>query len=528
MQEFIAKYQDQINGVLTGFDRLVFRGHLRALSYPGGMNQYLACNRILLKDFGAHVDTVSRQLKEASLKAAHAAGRPVEYLRSAQTDKEKRARAIAERDQVQEGLVGVLTSVEVCQSFEIYRNRETRRLELQPRLRKCLFLYHYWMHPQLGFLNARIQTWFPFSIQICLNGREWLARQMDRRGLPYARQDNCFPWVEDWKPAQDLLERQRKTNWTPCLEGLARQLNPIHEQMFQRFRVHYYWSAYQSEWATGVVFRDAAFLRRLVPRLLHHDLTTLGTRQVMRFLGRRVALSGAIPKSFTGQVTSDLLERQEGVRLKHAMNGNSVKLYDKAYTPLGSVLRAETTIHNGADFRVYRPREGDPQGPKSWRVMRRGIADLYRRTEVSQAATERYLDALASVDDDTTLEELLAGLQKPRNWKGRRVRALRPFQDDQVLLETVSRGQFCLNGFRNRDLQARFFTTPASDERERRRRSAGVTRRLRLLRAHSLIHKVPGTHRYQLSPSGRRAITAILTALRATVRQLTPGAAMAA
>ena len=42
MHEFIAKYQDQISGVLIGFDRLVFRGHLRALSFPGGMNQYLA------------------------------------------------------------------------------------------------------------------------------------------------------------------------------------------------------------------------------------------------------------------------------------------------------------------------------------------------------------------------------------------------------------------------------------------------------------------------------------------------------
>jgi hypothetical protein len=528
MDEFTAKYQDQIQGVLKGFDRLVFRGHLRALSYAGGMQQYLASNRVLLKDFAAHVEVVSRKLKEASLADARATGRPVEYLVSAQTNKEERARAIAARDRIQEGLVCVLSSVEVCQSFEVYRNRKTHRLELQSRRRKCLFLYHYYQHPQFGFLNARIQTWFPFAIQICLNGREWLARQMDRRGLKYARQDNCFPWVEDWVQAQDLLERQRKTNWTPGLDRLARQLNPAQEQMFQHFRVSYYWSVYQSEWATDVVFREAGFLRRLVPRLLHHDLTALGTRHVMRFLGRRVRWDGAIPRSFAGQVSSDLVERQEGVRLKHAMNGNAVKLYDKAYTPLGSVLRAETTIHNGADFRVYRPREGDPQGPKSWRVMRRGIADLYRRTEVSQRANDRYLDALAGVDDDTTLEELLAGLQKPRTWKGRRVRALRPFQDDRILLETVSRGAFTLNGFRNRDLQAVFFPTPAGDEREHRRRSAWVTRRLRLLRAHSLIRKVSGTHRYQLTASGRRAITAILTALHATVRQLTPDLPMAA
>jgi hypothetical protein len=181
------------------------------------MNQYLASNHVLLKDFAAHVETGSRQLKDATLAAAHATGRPVEYLRSAQINKEERARAIAARDQVQEGLVCVFSSVEVCQSFEVYRNRETRRLELQARLRKCLFLYPYYEHPQFGALNARIQTWFPFAIQIGLNGRAWLARQMDRRGLKYARQDNCFPWVQDWAQAQDLLERQRKTNWAPSL-----------------------------------------------------------------------------------------------------------------------------------------------------------------------------------------------------------------------------------------------------------------------------------------------------------------------
>ena len=94
-----------------------------------------------------------------------------------------------------------------------------------------------------------------------------------------------------------------------------------------------------------------------------------------------------------------------------------------------------------------------------------------------------------------------------------------------MLLATVSRGEFTLNGFRNRDLQAEFFDPAPTDQRERRRRSAWVTRRLRLLRAHGLIRKISGTHRYQLTSSGRRAITAILTALRATVRQLTPAAA---
>jgi hypothetical protein len=358
-----------------------------------------------------------------------------------------------------------------------------------------------------------------------LNGREWLARQMAAAGLGFVRQDNCFPWVKDWARAQRLLNAQLRVKWASRLDEVARQLNPAHEAIFRTFEAHYYWTTYQSEWATDVVFRRAATLRRLYPRLLHHAMTTLGSRDVMRYLGRRLPAGGEVPKNFHGEVVSDLREREEGVRIKHALNGNSVKLYDKAFTAVGSVLRAEATLHNGDDLRVYRPREGDPQGARAWRRMRRGIADLHRRAEISRRATERYLDALAEVDDDTTLEELIRRLGQRRQWNGRSVRALRPFAEDRPWLEAASRGEFTLNGFRNRDLQRIFFPQGAPTRQEARRRTARVGYRLRLLRAHGLIRKVTGTHRYQLATSARKAIAAILTALRSSVKQLTPLAA---
>jgi len=127
-------------------------------------------------------------------------------------------------------------------------------------------------------------------------------------------------------------------------------------------------------------------------------MTTFGSTDVMRFLGRRISLNGDLPNQFDGQVVSDLHQRQEGVRIKHRLNDNSVKLYDKAYTELGNVLRAEATLNTVTDFRVYRPKEGAPEGGLAWRALRRGIADLHRRGEVSRKATERYLDALSSVD----------------------------------------------------------------------------------------------------------------------------------
>src|SRR5712691_12108155 len=197
------------------------------------------------------------------------------------------------------------------------------------------------------------------------------------------------------------------------------------------------------------------------PRLLQHAMTTFGSTDVMRFLGRRIPLSGDIPKRFAGDVVSDVHERQEGVRIKHRLNNNSVKLYDKAFTIVGSVLRAEGSINNVDDFRVYRPKEGDAEGELAWRPLRRGIADLHRRAEVSRKATERYLDALASVDQDTTLEEILRRLGQPTYWHGRRVRALQPFApDDRQLIQAISRGEFTLNGVRNRDLQRLYFAQP--------------------------------------------------------------------
>jgi hypothetical protein len=319
-----------------------------------------------------------------------------------------------------------------------------------------------------------------------------------------------------------LLDRQLKTKWPKLLNGIARQLNPIHPDIFRKHPVSYYWSTYQHEWALDVVFHHAADLRHFYPRWVNHAMTTFSSPDVMRFLGKHTTMSGQVHQNFSGQLISDFKRRAEGVRIKHSLNRNSVKLYDKAYTPKGSVLRAEATIHNGDDFRVYRRKEGDRKGPRAWRQLRRGIADLHRRAQLSHKAAARYLDAFATVDDFTTLDQLLQRLEQPRQWRGRRVRALRPLADDRALLSAINHGEFAINGFPNRDLRVIFFPQSTDDKKELRRRSAWISRKLRLLRAHTLTNKITGTHRYQLTSTGRKTIVAILSALRSTVAQLTP------
>jgi hypothetical protein len=416
--------------------------------------------------------------------------------------------------------------VEPCLSFEVGPNAENKKLEIKHRLRKCLFLYHYWMHPLFGFMSARIQTWFPFQVQIYLNGREWLARQMNGAAVKYIRQENCFPWVADYVRAQSLMDEQLKTDWPKQLGTIAWQLNPLHEEIFAGFPAEYYWSVAESEWATDVGFRGGMELKRLFPLLVEHGMLHFCSGDVMRFLGHRVTAQGQVHGNFQGELTSDLKRRAAGARVKHRVDRNAVKMYDKAHRVEGSVLRVEMTMNQEKVFRVFRAREGDPEGEKKWRRMRRGLADLHRRAEISQKVNERYLDALASVDDSTRLQEILGPLEKRRQWKGRPVRALHPFSpDDGALLEIISGGEFMIGGVSNRDVRGRLFPSPTSSAKEAKRRSALVSRKLRLLRAHGILHKIKGRNLYQVSEAGRTILTTFHIARQASANQLMKKAA---
>jgi hypothetical protein len=282
--------------------------------------------------------------------------------------------------------------------------------------------------------------------------------------------------------------------------------------LFGKHPLHYYWSADETEWATDVMFRTPAALARLYPRLVRHSIMSFGATDVLRFLGRRAHLARDACR-----VQSDMKQRAEGIRVKHQVNRNALKMYDKQ----ASVLRVETTINDPRDLKVYRVKESDPKGPKSWQRLRKGVADLHRRTQVSQAANERYLEALAAVENKQTLATTAKELCQPTKWKGRRVRALNPLSPaDGQLLTAVNRGEFAVQGFRNRDLRSLLFGSVVSDPQTLRRQAAQATRLIRLLRAHGLVQKVAKTNRYLLTDNGRTAIAAFLAARQADTNKL--------
>ena len=522
MQEFLQRHGASVIGVLSGWDRLLLRGTLRLLANVAGLKAYFWHTRVLWKDFSAWSQQQTAQLRLASEEVLRQADRPVLYVAKPSLRKDQLAQDIARRDKIEAGPICLLTAVEPCWSYELHRSREAKKLLLEKRWRKCLHLYHYQIHPHLGFLHVRLQTWLPFTVKICLNGREWLCRQLDQAGQKYVRRDNCLTWVQNVAAAQNLLTAQLTTAWPTLLNQLAAQTHPgltALPAMGER-PLEYYWSADQSEWATDVMFRSPAALAALYPKLIRQGLTALGSTDVMRFLGQKLPAQGGIHGRFKGEVVSDLKARPEGLRLKHRVNGNSVKVYDKQ----GRVLRVETTINDPGDFKVWRGTEEKPQ-KKAWRKMRKGVADLHRRATESQKANARYLSALGAMECPVSLEELVGPLGQGQVKEGRRYRGLRVLgAEDGALLAAVGRGEFALHGFRNGDIRAVLYG-PDAEAEQTRRRSGQVSRQLALLRAHGLVRRVPHTRRWLVTGHGRQVMAVLSAAKAASTQELMAKAA---
>lgn len=518
MEKFIAHFHSVIYAVLSGFDRLVFRGHLLPLMHHNGMFFFLEASGIRLLDYKKFVLPITERIKDVSLGAADRRDRPVRYLESSTIDKEALARRLLAEHPIEQGLICIFKVVEPCMTFVYHRSKDPTERGLRLRPGKCLHLYKYFLHPRFGFCSVRLQTWFPFNMQVCLNGREWLASQLVRKGRnDFKRIDNCFTWLGKPELAQRLMNEQLKTDWARALDSLARDINPLHGDIFRAQPMEYYWSAYQTEWATDLIFKSPAALNDIYPRLVRHAMNNFKSPDVMRFLAQKAH------GNFTGEIVSSFKDRAEGVRVKHWVRGNSVKMYDKA----GSILRVETTIAQTSDFKVFRPVHDNPNGKLEWRPLRKGTADLHRRAEVSQRSNDAYLEALATIEDTTPCSRLFDAVARPVKFKGRSTRALRLGDpDDIALLEAVTRGEFATAGFRNRDIRKLIHPVPQrATERDIRRLSARTSRQLRMLRAHGLVRKIPKTHRYRLTEAGQLLTAALLATRSANIKELLSKAA---
>ncbi|MGH7164422.1 MAG: hypothetical protein ACREIS_02725, partial [Nitrospiraceae bacterium] len=486
MDRFIMQHRDRIVGSLSCFDRVIFKGHL-SISYPTGLEKFLGWMGLKLKDFKELALNAAGWLKCHAQLTAERAGRPYQYL-NRPVRKEDLARQIAERDGVRQGLICVFGTLEPVQAFRVVYGEDRPRLRSD--WRKCLVHYFYLRDRQFGVMHVRRSTWFPFTMQVYVNGHEWLARRLEQLRLTFCKLDNAFLTIARPQRAQRLAREFARLPWPEILGRFAQRFNPLLRDVLHP--LHYYWVTDQAEYSTDVMFRSRADLQALYPALLRHATLGFQADDVMRFLGRK------LHPAFQGEIVSDLKHRVEGARIKHRAKRNWIKMYDKH----GRVLRVETVINQPREFKVRRVTVCRKRRITRWTPMPKGVAFLDRIERIGGAANQRYLDALANVEDPSAARRALDRMAQPAGARPRRHRGFNPADpDDARLFAAVLRGEHLIAGFRNRQVREALFGATA-DRTLARRQAAHVTRLFGRLHAHGYIAKVPHTRRWRVTLLG--------------------------
>jgi hypothetical protein len=516
MKRFIERFGRAVKGVLTGFDRIVFKGTILPLAHEQGAMSFCGWRGVLNKEYKRWMTEQTEALIAAVDRyAQQQCGQRIIPLNTWRRDKDVLAKERQKSQGIESGLIGVWSCLESGHSYRARYCAQAGYPQLRRYPTQCKHLYLYFDHEEYGFMNVRLQSWFPYHIQICLNGRQWLRRRLQAHNIESVRQGNKFLHVGDYERAQRLLDEQLDSRWPRLLEGFLPMAFPTMRETLGP-HLSYYWTLWQSEWATDVILSTAAELDSTMDSLLRHALMTGTSTRVLRYLARPVTAAGKPHGRSNNEVISRVLGFHDGLRVRHWVDHNSVKVYNEH-----NVLRVEMTMNAPGMFRVYRRAQGESaRRPKKLRSLRKGVADIALRAQVSQEINNRFMDGLATFSDQSPMRDLLSDVTRASTKNGRRVRALDPIGKDRQLLEAISDPAFSVSGITNAALRPQLSRTAWGAGRSDKQLSARISRHLRLLRDHGLIRKIPNRRRYHLTAKGRQLTTVLNAMLAASTQQL--------
>ena len=496
MCKMINQYAEKIKGSFSFFDRMIINGYIRPFFFDYERTFALSKLGVLYKDFKPYVMGITDSIKSQIEDGAIELGRPVQYLSSTKTNKESIARSILENDKIDEGLICVLKTMECCQTAKVFGSDEGK-LVLKSTSTKCLHYYLYYLDKEFGFMFVKIQTWFPFNIQIYINGREFMKSIFNKNDISFQCYDNSFTDISDVAKAQELADNFDSAKLCRRLDHFARIINPFLDTVEKEFGRGYFWCVNQCEYATDIMFKNREDLEDIYPSLVDHAFSSLLCTDIFSFLGRKLS------PQFQGEAVSDFKKRPIGYRVKFKLNSDSIKMYDKY-----SVLRIEVTINNPREFKVFGTvHHNDGTESQQWKPMGKSIQNLYRYAEVSKAANQRFLDAMVDIIPVKSTIDKIDKVSSSKTVGGKRVTAFNLWNPETVsLMEIICDGRFLIKGFRNKDIASSLF--PKIEDSHKR--SSKTSRLLRKLRDHGLIKKVPKSRRYHVTSNGRQIMGSLL------------------
>jgi len=479
-----VRHAPQIAGVLSCFDRMIIQATLPIFCYAEGMTKYLSTRGIRIFDFAEFAKPLTHAIKANAEALALANGLSIDYVRKKNFRKEDRIKQVLAQRGDHPGLVWIFSALEPCTTYQPWFNKHSQQAYLRPDDGKCLHYYFYFIDPELGLCYLRVPTWCPFRLQFYCNGHNWLARQLERKQIHFQLLDNAFVEIADWEKAQRIADSWKPERLHRKLEEFAWRYCPILKQIEER----YHWSLDTNEYATDIVFHRQADLQAIYDHLIRTAIHTERPDDIATFLGKK--LNG----NYQDEMGNRYNVRIEGTRVRHSMGQTSIKMYDK----FSRVLRIETTTRDVTFFKHYREVEQrDGTAVMKYAPMKKTIYSLGALREVLVAANRRYLEFLSAIDDPSEGARKLRKLSQTVHQNTRSYRGFNFFhQQDELLFEVISRGEFNISGFQNKRLRA---LLPQFN-------SSQISRLLKRLRSHGLIRKAGRCYKYYLTELGRQVI----------------------
>jgi hypothetical protein len=485
------RYKNDLQGVLSCYDRIVITGTLPGVCYAQGMTSYLYAHEIKIFDYAkVFADPLRNMIRENAQMIAKANGVAIEHVNNPHLRKEDLISKVLAQRGDHPGLVHILSAMEACSAYEPWHDKQTHKTYLRSTPGKCLHYYFYFMDAEVGLCYLRVPTWCPFRLQFYCNGHSWLAGKLTSEGIGYAMADNAFIRIDDFARAQQLADALRPDDLHRFLDTYANACCPVLETFAQT----YHWSLMQTEYSTDLVFTSEAALRPIYEQLSRQAVIAVKAENVSSFLGKKVT------PQLAQEIGSRLSTRFEGTCIKHRMGSASVKIYDK----YGQVLRIETTTNDVSFFKHHRKVE-HKNGTETRELapLKKSIYSLIDLREILFGCNRRYLEFLSSLDDHSDGQRALQKLTEPKTvqkttWRGFNFFAA----TDQALLRAVLDPKFTIHGFRRADLKP--YLPKLSD--------SSLSRQIKRLHIFGMIKRVPGTYRCYLTKLGRAATAACVHA----------------
>ena len=482
---------------LECIDRMYLNVYVPALQYDGGVARFFRKHRGHLFASSVLMAPISRAFITAIEQFVTEQRVPLVVFEKGQRKDDVMAAHLA-RFTGEEGVLFVGKAQEKATVFRTEKRRNPQTGQPYPWLVRSTAMvnqyYFYAVDRDFGPFFVKFCSYFPYNAKVCLNGHEYLKRQLAQRGIAYEALDNgiqsCATPAMMQRLANGLSVAKIEALLHKWLDRLPHPFAARDRQAGYRYRC----SILQAEFSLTQVLDQPVTGRVFFDDVIRENLALGRPDQVQLIFGRRV--SRQTPGRFRTRVITEGVTPSLHVDYKHSR----IKQYHKE----GRALRTETTINDPRDFAI-----------------RKGLSHLSALRKVGCQANRRLLDVQRISHDCAIGEAAVAEISRPVTVHGQRAAALR-WTDPvvQALWATLVTFRLTADGWRQRDLRAPLAALLGIPPDQV---SAGrMTYHLRRLRLHGMIARLPGTHRYQVTARGLR-IALFFTRVHARV--LRPGLA---